>query len=114
MKYSLDLYIINNNQGILNAVKNLLPVKEDARVWSGEYSLHEDITKDGDSYLIAMIRFYDVAERTGSLNSIKGLSGVLSQCLPGSYIRTHKCYHKWNQENPRNQKGCEIENMEVP
>lgn len=114
MLYSLDLHIINNKYGILNAIKNLLPNNTDSRVWPNQYTLNESVTDNGDKYISVSIRFYDINERSGVLNSVKGVQGVLRQCLSGSYIRTHLCSHKWNEENPSDQKECEIENIEVP
>ena len=85
----------------LTAIKNILPLKEGGKVWPDEHSIIED-----DNRIAGEIKFYDVAERTGFLNSLKGLQGVISQCGQGSIVKTHECYHKWNKENPDNKKEC--------
>ena len=108
MKYSLGLHIVLNNTGKLAAVKNLLPLKEDNNVWPDEYKLVEGKDDDDNDYLLVEIRFNNIEERSGVLNSIKGIEGILHQCLPGSFIRQHKCYH--DEEDSRK---CEVETIEV-
>lgn len=109
MKYSLGIHIVINNSGKLTAIKNLLPLRGDGRIWPDEYELFEGEDDDGNDYLLAEIRFNNIEERTGILNSIKGIEGMLHQCLPGSFIRQHKCYH--DEEDGGK---CEIESMEIP
>ena len=108
MKYSLGLYIVTNNTGKLIAVRNLLPLKEDGRIWPDEYKLVEGKTDEDNDYLLAEIRFNTIEERAGILNSVKGIEGVLHQCLAGSFIRQHKCYH-----DEEDSKKCEVETIEV-
>lgn len=107
MKYSLDCYIKTNNQGIRNAVKQLIPSIEDDRVWSGQYSYNETVDPfDGISIFSCSIRFNLEADRNGIINSIKGLAGVINSCEVGSFVREHKCYH---DETPL--KSCEEETI---
>lgn len=107
MKYSLDCFIKTDNDGIRNAVKQLIPDVNDARVWNGEYvySEFEDI-KDGIMVFNCIVRFHVKPDRDSITNSVKGLAGVINACEAGSSIREHKCYH---DETP--QKPCEQETI---
>lgn len=101
MIFDLYIDISTDNRGILSAVKNLLPTRESGKVWPDEYNIFET-----ENSISGEIKFYDIAERTGFLNSLKGLQGVIRQCNHGSIIKTHECYHKWNKDNPDNKKEC--------
>ena len=101
MIFDLYIDISTDNQGILNAIKNILPLRESNKVWPDEHNIIET-----DNSIVGEIKFYDIAERVGFLNNLKGLQGVISQCGQGSIVKTHECYHKWNKENPDNKKEC--------
>jgi hypothetical protein len=101
MIFDIYINISTDNQGILNAIKNILPLKEQGKIWPDEYTIIET-----DNSISGEIKFYDIAERAGFLNSLKGLQGVIHQCNTGSIIKTHECYHKWNKENPDHKKEC--------
>ncbi|MCK5615444.1 hypothetical protein KAR91_76985 [Candidatus Pacearchaeota archaeon] len=101
MIFDIYITISTDNQGILNAIKNVLPLRESSKVWPDEYNIVET-----ENSISGEIKFYDIAERIGFLNSLKGLHGVISQCDAGSIIKTHECYHKWNKDNPDNKKEC--------
>ena len=109
MKYSLDVHIITNNKGLRTAVKNVLPSIDHPGVWNGEYIWIEDKNVNGDNYFQAMIRFDAKADRDGFTNSVKGISGIIHQCLEGSFVREIKCYH---DEAPT--KPCEQETILRP
>lgn len=113
MLYSLGLNIINNNEGILNAVRNILPLKNDSKIWPDEYLVGYSLDENSNRLLYARIDFCAVSDRDALHGSIKGLQGILQQCLPGSFIQVYKNSHKWNIENPNNIKQCEIEIFEV-
>lgn len=107
MKYSLDCYIKTDNQGIRNAVKQLIPSIEDGRVWDGQYNCEEDVdTFDGIAFLSCSVRFNLEVDRNGITNSVRGLAGVIHSCEVGSYVREHKCYH---DETPA--RRCEEETI---
>lgn len=106
MKYSLDVYIVTNNAGLMTAVKNVLPAIDHPSVWSGDYEWGEGTKENGDKFFTAMIRFNVKADRDGFTNSVKGITGIINQCLDGSFVREHKCYH---DENPV--KSCEEETI---
>ena len=101
MIFDIYINISTDNQGILNAVKNLLPLKENSKIWPDEHVIFET-----ENSISAEIKFYDISERAGFLNSLKGLEGVISQCDAGSIVKIHECYHKWNKDNPDNKKEC--------
>jgi hypothetical protein len=109
VKYSLDVYIITNNNGLRNAVKNVLPSINHPGVWSDEYIWMDSINEDGDKFFFAMIRFDVKSERDGFTNSVKGLAGIIHQCLTGSFVREHKSYHDEEES-----KRCEIETILEP
>jgi hypothetical protein len=106
MKYSLDVYIISNNAGIRTAVKEVLPSKDHPSVWDGEYNWNEGLNTDNNEYFSAEIKFNIKADRDGFTNSVKALDPIIDQCLPGSYVREHRCYH---DETPP--KPCEEETI---
>lgn len=106
MKYSFECEIKTNNDGIRNAVKQLIPSKDDPRVWDEEYECSEapDI-EDGVMAFICMVRFYTKADRNGVLASLNGLEPiVINACESGSFYKGHKCYH--DEDSPR---PCEPE-----
>ncbi len=109
MKYSLDVKIITNNHGLRNAVKNILPSINHPGVWGGQYIWNEDVDGEGNSYFFAEIKFNVKSDRDGFTNSVKGLTGIIKQCLKGSFVREHKCYHDEEINKP-----CEIETILEP
>jgi len=105
MKYSLDCYIKTNNQGIRNAVKQLIPSIGDNRIWNGEY-IYEEFEDAGTMVFSCMVRFNLKANRDGIASSVKGLASVINSCEDGSFVRKLKCYH---DETPA--RRCELETI---
>lgn len=105
MKYSLDCYIKTNNQGIRNAIKQLIPSIEDGRIWDGEY-IYKDFEDAGIMVFSCMVRFNVKIDRDEITNSVKGLSGVINSCEISSFVRELKCYH---DETPV--RRCELETI---
>lgn len=105
MKYSLDCYIKTNNQGIRNAVKQLIPSIEDNRIWDGEYD-YKEYEEEEVSVFSCMVRFNVKADRNAIINSVRGLAGVIHSCEVGSFVREHKCYHDETDARP-----CEEETI---
>ena len=99
MKYSLDCYIRTNNNGIRNAVKQLIPDKNDSRVWDGEYQCDE-IEDEGVTAFVCKVRFNLESDRASVVASVKGLAGVINACEDGSFVREHKCYHDETPTRP--------------
>jgi hypothetical protein len=94
MKYSLDCYIKTNNEGIRNAIKQILPSIDDARVWAAQYEFNEaEDPFDAIMIFSCSIRFHLKSDRDGFTNSVKGLAGIIQTCENGSFVREHKCYH---------------------
>lgn len=107
MKYSLDCHIKTDNEGLRNAVKQVIPSKDDPRVFGEAYDFSE--TKDpvdGITIFSCSVRFHLEADRNGITNSVKGLAGIIQACEDGSFIREHKCFH--DEEIPR---PCEEETI---
>jgi hypothetical protein len=88
--WSLGCLITTNNQGTINAVKQILPSEGDPNVNIYDYYIDEG-TKDGFDYLRCEIRFDLKPHRDDVLASIKGLSGIINACESPSYVRPHKC-----------------------
>lgn len=91
---SIKIHINSNNQGILNAVKNIIPAIDDPIVNPKYYNIQEGILSPFDfQFFMADIQFNDEIDRDAILQSIKGLDGVIHSCLPGSeiigYINKH-------------------------
>lgn len=93
MKYSLRIHINSNNQGLLNAVKNVIPDVDNPIVVDGGYNIQEG-SIDDINYFMADIQFKEMIDRDIILQSIKGLNGVIHSCLSGSkvlgYIKNHE------------------------
>jgi hypothetical protein len=107
MKYSLDCYIKTDNDGIRNAVQQLIPSIDDNRVWSGEYTCVDAVDEiDGIKTFLCRVGFNLESDRAGIVTSIKGLTGIINNCEVGSYVREHKCF---NDETPL--KPCEVETI---
>lgn len=102
MKYSLDCYIRTNNSGLRNAVKQLIPIISDPRIWDGEYDYIEIPDEEGVIVFQCLVRFNVESERNAVTASVKGLAGIINACELGSFVREHKCYH---DENPS--RSCE-------
>lgn len=107
------------NQGIRNAVTNILPLKGDNKLWQGnqynsdvdEYELGEAYNIDNQLALFFKLPFNIEAERDNQYNALKAVSGLLNNCEDGSYIWLVLCDHdtdnrtgstivkKWYKEN---------------
>ena len=97
MKYSLQLKVISNNTGLRTAVRNILPDIDHPHVFDdgnpNTYVVVEDVGMDGNAYLFANIRFAIEADRDGFTSSVKGITGIINQCLDGSYVDEVKDGH---------------------
>lgn len=92
--YSIKIHINSNNQGILNAVRNIVPDINSPLIVSDNYNIQEGILLPFSySFFMADIQFKEKVDRDAALQSIKGLTGVISACLSGSkvigYIQRH-------------------------
>ena len=92
--YSIKVHINSDNQGILNAVKNVIPAIDDPIVNPEHYNIQEGILSPFDfNFFMADIQFNEKIDRDAVLQSIKGLSGIINACLSGSqvigYIHKH-------------------------
>ena len=92
MKYSIQTYIKTDNDGIRNAVQQLIPSKDDPRIWDVAYTCIDTINEDG-KVLVINTAFYVKSERDGVVASMKGLAGVINACELGSYIKEYKTWH---------------------
>ena len=105
MKYSIQCYIKVDNNGVVNAVKQLIPAADDPRIWDVEYRSF-DTTEGAFDIYWCNINFHIKDERDEVANAIKGLVGVINSCEEHSHITTYKCFHDENPPSP-----CEIEVM---
>ena len=90
--YSIKIHINSDNQGILNAIKNVIPSIDDPVVAMDGLNIQEgDLF--GVSYFMADIQFKEEVDRDAALITIKALDGVINACLSGSkvigYIQNH-------------------------
>ena len=106
MLYTFDLYAVTNNQGLLNAIKNHIPDLNHPSVFTDNSNIVEDITDDGNQYIFAEIKYHQESDRENLFNSIKGLAGIISNCLEDSRVRKIKDY---DDESALNRKPSEIE-----
>lgn len=105
MKYSLGVYIVSNNQGLLDSIKAALPLSSNPALWNEQYALAQTTNMAMDNVLAGEIRFNADVNRDTALNSILDLTGIFTQCEVGSYIRLHTCFH---DEIP---KPCGVETL---
>jgi hypothetical protein len=90
----MKVHINSDNQGILNAVKNVIPSVDDPIVNSENYNIQEGILSPFEyNFFMADIQFNEEVERDTALQSIKGLDGIINACLSESkvigYIHNH-------------------------
>ena len=92
MFYSIKVHINSDNQGILTAVKNVIPTTDDPIVAPNGLNIQEG-DFFGVGYFMADIQFNKALDRDEVLQTIKGLEGVINGCLSGSkvvgYIKKH-------------------------
>ena len=94
MTYSLDLYIICNDQTVIDAIKAKVPLKVDSSVWAEDYTLSEIVQEDGNKALKVSVRFNESSKRQVALDWIKTKAQqVAGQILPGSWVGYHECPH---------------------
>ena len=94
MIHWIGINVISNNQGLLNAVENVIPESVDNRLWqTSEYQLVSGINPDENKFLYASLFFNDVTERNNFKVILRGVNGMLNNALSGSYIKMTKCWH---------------------
>ena len=95
MVFSLDIYIVCNNEPVRQNVLNSLPDETDDRVHSDTYKAPiERQDEDGDWVISGRIRFNQVGDLQNFRAILKGLNGVFAQCDPlKTFIKGHNCYH---------------------
>lgn len=97
--YELNIRAISNNSDVHTSLKSKIPDQLDARIWSNDYVVDDDATEndyaggEGISTTSVSVRFNDSADRTTVINEINALANFKTNCLSGSYIKQHKCYH---------------------
>jgi hypothetical protein len=95
----IGFYIRSNNTALLNAVFNMMPAREDSRLWSGQYNLTrgpDEIVFDGAEVVSASLYFNDFTERANFRSALGVINGFFNTALPGSYI----IYSKSWDHNP--------------
>ena len=95
MKFSLDFYIVCNNDAILDGIMQKVPSKLDGKVWQEGYDFYRGITFEGNKCLSGSIRFNAKIDRQTIFDNIKNsvTPAILSQILTGSFINIHSCNH---------------------
>ena len=94
MVYWIGINVISNNQGLLNAVENVIPEDVDNRLWqTSEYQSVSGIDLDGNKFFHASLFFNDITERDNFKVVVRRINGMLNFALSGSYIKMTKCYH---------------------
>jgi len=92
MKYSIQAYIKTSNNGIRNAVQQLIPSKDDPSIWDSQYECIDTVDEDG-KVLVINASFHVKSERDGVVASMKGLAGVINACEVGSFVMEYKTWH---------------------
>ena len=102
MKYSLDIYIESNNDGIMTAAKNLIPSQSAPGIFLlGCQDLIDSIGENGNRFVRAVLQYEPThkADRDNAFAGLKGLNGLFNNCIDG-YIRKHICYNRPGSELP--------------
>jgi len=101
MKHSLDLYIVSNNQSVIDQLIAAAPAQEDETVWANGYKgITQSEDENGDHVLSGIVRFNEELSRDQAQVAIMGLAGMFALCEPRSYIRLHTCYHDETPPKP--------------
>lgn len=99
MKYALGLYIVSNDQVLLDALEAKIPAKLDSKLWEKEYIVNRVTNEDGNGSLVVKVRFNLQADRTTALNWLASKAETEKiKTMSGSKVTKHKCYH---DETPR-------------
>lgn len=96
MKYSLDIYVVTNDESMLTEAKNLIPSQSSLGIYLlGCHDIVDDINMDGDRFIRAVIQYESThkAERDNAFSSLKGLDGLFNNCIDG-YVKKHICYNR--------------------
>ena len=114
MKAWIGIKIRSNNKGLLNAVENALPHRLDNRLWdSNEYIVQRSFELDEIEIINVSLFFNDFNERANFKAALGAINGFIKAALPGSFIKTSKCWHDELGENDCPIKTDEIETEEV-
>lgn len=95
MKYSLDIYVVSDNDAIMNAAKNLIPEQNSPGIFLlGCQDLIDAINDDGNRFIRAIVQYEPThkADRDNAFTSLNGLDGLFNNCIDG-YVRKHICYN---------------------
>ena len=114
MKAWIGINVRSDNQGLLNAIENILPNRLDNRLWaSDEYIANRDFDIDGVEFVYASLFFNDFNERANFKAGLGFINGFLNAALPGSYLYMSKSWHDELGENDCPIKPDELEYEEV-
>ena len=109
MKAWIGINIRSNNQGLLNAIENAMPNRADNRLWiSNENIVYRGFDFDGTGLIHASLFFNDFNERANFRATLGAINGFLHAALPGSFLKTSKCWHDEKLPN-----GCPIKQDEL-
>ena len=99
MLYSLDIYIVTDNENIITAIKNKIPEKLSAQVWEFDYMKQAGLTDDGFKFISGEIKFKNEADRQVAFNWIKNKKDqVIDSLEDDSFLQLHNCPHRKQQE----------------
>lgn len=86
MAFSLDVEIYTDNNGIRNAVSQLLPEENDPRLSKYDFG-HQFEEASGFMVIACRIDFIDEVECDEMFESIHGIAGIINTCEPCSFIQ---------------------------
>lgn len=101
MKYALRVYLVCNDQGILDAIATKIPSKLDSKIWSTEYESAQGVQKDMNKFITFTVRFNTLSDRTTSLNWMKNKAETVKSSIISGEVYKHDCDHY-----PKGQAGC--------
>lgn len=92
MIYSLQCYIITNNNGIRSVFKGAVPRRDDSRIHHAGY-VNADSMLGDTKILHCNIGFNAESDRDEITILIKKLAGIIHSCEKGSKIVEYKSWH---------------------
>ena len=108
MIYALEVFVVSENQAILDAIENKVPAKLDSRIWANEYRVKQGVSPTlpsepsetaGKKFVRVRVRFNETADRLTILNWMKTKAqNVQADILSGSYVAYHACDHKTKED----------------
>jgi hypothetical protein len=85
--------MITDDQALRDSVAAQISSISNSLIWAAQYQAPAQIVEDGQSILVAELRFNHEVDRNVLDDAISDISGMLSSCEIGTKITLHDCGH---------------------